>query len=834
MRKGIVTSDSSEDDAMPQAGSSSAAAFVPARDQPAAASAAASATKRRRSDPDAPAAAPSASDAKPAQKTAGATAASKPAKLAKTAAATSKVKDEKDVTKSKAAPAASASAKPAKKKAKASNDSDDDHASSESEDKPKTKKQKTAAAKPKPAAPAAAAKSKSAKVKAESPPKGRAANKNKRAVSEDPTSGDDINPSQSAPTMSQDDKSRNGAGDDDDEDEEEYKWWLDQNKVDGSVKWTTLQHNGPCFAPPYEPHGVQMKYNGKAVALSPESEEVASFFAALIGTEWAENPTFRANFFKDFLTTLAEHDPKCPIKEYAKCDFLPITEYLAELKEKKKAMTKEEKQAIKEEKAKIDAVYGWALLDNRKEKVGNFRIEPPGLFRGRGEHPKTGSLKLRVQPEQVTINIGANDKVPDPPAGHTWGQVVHDNAVSWLAMWKENVNESFKYVFLAANSSLKGQSDFKKFEKARELKKHIDRIRADYTEELKDKVMATRQRATALYFIDRLALRAGNEKGEDEADTVGCCSLRFEHITLEPPSKIIFDFLGKDSIRYYNEVIVDEQVFKNIRIFKREPKKEGDPLFDRLTTASLNKHLNKYMDGLTAKVFRTYNASHTFQEELKKTPADAPISEKILAYNRANRQVAILCNHQRSVPKAHGNQIARLQDKILALKYDRMKVKEQILEADPKLKKKRPELAAPESDLDDDFITRHEQSLEEKEVEKNSQKLEKENEKRKEEGLPPLKELPDSGKRAPASLSLDRLEKKYQTLCERIQTQKMAMIDKDENKTTALSTSKINYIDPRISAAWCSQHGVPLEKMFNKTLREKFKWAMDADKDWVF
>ena len=37
-------------------------------------------------------------------------------------------------------------------------------------------------------------------------------------------------------------------------------------------------------------------------------------------------------------------------------------------------------------------------------------------------------------------------------------------------MWKENVNDNTKYVFLAANSSLKGQSDFKKFEKARELK----------------------------------------------------------------------------------------------------------------------------------------------------------------------------------------------------------------------------------------------------------------------------------------------------------------------------------------------------------------------------
>jgi DNA topoisomerase-1 len=110
----------------------------------------------------------------------------------------------------------------------------------------------------------------------------------------------------------------------------------------------------------------------------------------------------------------------------------------------------------------------------------------------------------------------------------------------------------------------------------------VDRIRQSYTEDLKSKVMADRQRATTMYFIDQLALRAGNEKGEDEADTVGCCSLRCEHLTLEAPNVIIFDFLGKDSIRYYNRVKVEPQVFKNIRIFK-ENKDVDDSLFDRVT-----------------------------------------------------------------------------------------------------------------------------------------------------------------------------------------------------------------------------------------------------------
>jgi len=94
--------------------------------------------------------------------------------------------------------------------------------------------------------------------------------------------------------------------------------------------------------------------------------------------------------------------------------------------------------------------------------------------------------------------------------------------------------------------------------------------------------MADRQRATAMYFIDRLALRAGNEKGDDEADTYGCCSLQYEHVTLEPPNIVKFDFLGKDSMRFQQEVPVEPQVFKNIKLFKKEPKTVGDDLFDRL------------------------------------------------------------------------------------------------------------------------------------------------------------------------------------------------------------------------------------------------------------
>ena len=42
------------------------------------------------------------------------------------------------------------------------------------------------------------------------------------------------------------------------------------------------------------------------------------------------------------------------------------------------------------------------------------------------------------------------------------------------------------------------------------------------------------QKSVAVYLIDRLALRVGGEKDTgEEADTVGCCSLRVEHVKLD-------------------------------------------------------------------------------------------------------------------------------------------------------------------------------------------------------------------------------------------------------------------------------------------------------------
>lgn len=613
------------------------------------------------------------------------------------------------------------------------------------------------------------------------------------------------------------------------------------------------------FPPPYEPlpSHVKLYYDGKPVDLPPDAEEVAGFYAALVETDHGKNPVFQKNFFNDFLQVLSESGGcNVDIKEFEKCDFSKMYNYFELKKEEKKNVPAFEKKRIKLEKEKEEEPYKFCLLNGRKEQVGNFRVEPPGLFRGRGAHPRTGKLKRRVHPEDIILNLGENAAVPPPPEGHNWGEIKHDNTVSWLAMWRENVLNSVKYVRFAANSSLKGMSDYKKFEKARELKYHIEAIRKDYQSMLRDKLMLNRQIATATYLIDIFALRAGGEKSEDEADTVGCCSLRYEHITLSPPNTVVFDFLGKDSIRFYQEVQVDHQVFKNLKLFKKAPKKPGDELFDRLDPSILNKRFQNYMPGLTAKVFRTYNASKTMQDQLDLIPNEGTPAEKVVKFNAANRTVAILCNHQRSVAKGHEAAIQKITDRIKEMLWQKIRFKRMMLQLDKNLKKKKPKYFEELEDLTKEDELEIHKVIIERERDKQHKKFARDNEKRKEDGekLLPESELKEALKKVdelekeyakeakcgkpevkPANTTVEKLEAQVEKLEQRIANTTLQLKDKEDNSEVALGTSKINYIDPRLSVVFCKKFDVPIEKIFTKTLRDKFKWAIESvDEDWRF
>jgi len=68
-------------------------------------------------------------------------------------------------------------------------------------------------------------------------------------------------------------------------------------------------------------------------------------------------------------------------------------------------------------------------------------------------------------------------------------------------------------------------------------------------------------------------------------------------------------------------------------------KKKNQNVFESLSPQILNKHLTGLMKGLTAKVFRTYNASVTLELELPTAESleGCTVQEKVSRYNAANR-----------------------------------------------------------------------------------------------------------------------------------------------------------------------------------------------------
>jgi DNA topoisomerase-1 len=456
-------------------------------------------------------------------------------------------------------------------------------------------------------------------------------------------------------------------------------------------KWTTLEHHGPSFPPPYVPHHIPVIYNGERIELGPAAEECATLYAKFTETEYLKNSTFRKNFWHDWKDVLGLNHP---IKDLTQCDFSLIYEHLLKVKEEKKLQPKKDKSD--EEKYKI------AIVDGVNQPVGNFRIEPPGIFLGRGCNPHLGKIKKRIYPEDITINIGKEAKVPDPPVGHHWGSIVHDHDVEWLASWKDTITDKNKYVWLGAHSDLKGQHDKEKFELARKLKRKMKTIREEYEAEFKSSDAKMRQLATALYFIDRFALRVGNEKGDDETDTVGVTSLRVEHFEILDPYKLKLDFVGKDSVRYNRTLEVEPAVYSNIETFMQN-KEMSDQLFGLINSSDINKYLQSFMKNLTAKVYRTANASSLFQKELNKISSKYETYEEVDKinilldeYNKANAKIAILCNHQKNVGKSNTQKVEKMNEqikkqkaKIRKMNASKKKNPEKIKLAKDKLKKMR-------------------------------------------------------------------------------------------------------------------------------------------------
>ena len=330
------------------------------------------------------------------------------------------------------------------------------------------------------------------------------------------------------------------------------------------MKWQKLQHNGILFPPDFESKGIKIKIKGDSVSLSLLQEEMIYQWAKKKDTPYAQDKMFQKNFVADFAKTF---NGKYKNLELSDIDFSNPFKLVDKEKDAKELLTKEEKKALaakrKELREEMKAKYGMAVMDGKDVEVANYMAEPPGIFIGRGEHPMRGKWKPKVTSKDVTLNLGKEAKVPPG----IWRKIVHDKDSMWMASWTDVLTQKRKYVWLADTAGIKQDRDRAKYDKAKKLANEIDKIKDKIVKDMQNKDAMVRRISTACYLIYRTAMRVGDEKDPEEADTVGATTLRKEHIKLTGDS-IEFDFLGKDSVRWQETVPAighDKQFHDNLK-----------------------------------------------------------------------------------------------------------------------------------------------------------------------------------------------------------------------------------------------------------------------------
>jgi DNA topoisomerase-1 len=452
--------------------------------------------------------------------------------------------------------------------------------------------------------------------------------------------------------------------------------------------WTTLSHNGVAIPDLYQHGGLSVRVNGKEVPLSPLAEEMAYHLAKKKDTPYIKDPVFASNFMKDFVKQLPAW---CKGSKFEEVDFSEMYRKVDREKKDKETMSKEGKKSSatdrKTRREALKAKFGFAQLDGERVEIANWLVEPPGLYMGRGAHPLRGHWKPRVTQKDIVLNLGEKEPAPEGQ----WKELVHDHNSMWIAKWIDKLTGKEKYVWLHESTPLLQSRNREKYEAAMKVGEYLPKIKRKIQKELSANDPQLRQIATVCYLIDEIGLRVGDEKDEDEADTVGATTLRVEHVKVNG-KRLDLDFIGKDSVPWSKTIEPPPVVLRNIEEFT-SGKKPSQLIFEEISSNMVNRFLSKILTGLTAKVFRTHHATAVAETYLKtREVREKDGTEKLYEARLANLDAAKFCNHQRAIPKNWAESLEKKKQKLNELqrreKKDQKLLRKLTMEIDLQVKTK--------------------------------------------------------------------------------------------------------------------------------------------------
>ena len=104
------------------------------------------------------------------------------------------------------------------------------------------------------------------------------------------------------------------------------KWWEQPIEEDGEeedLRWKSLEHNGVLFPPAYQPHKIKIKNKNEEIELTPEQEEIATFWAQLLDNDLSKKDIAIKNFSNDFKKVLPDKYKNSSLSDF---DFTKIKE----------------------------------------------------------------------------------------------------------------------------------------------------------------------------------------------------------------------------------------------------------------------------------------------------------------------------------------------------------------------------------------------------------------------------------------------------------------------------------------------------------------------------
>ncbi len=588
----------------------------------------------------------------------------------------------------------------------------------------------------------------------------------------------------------------------------------------------SMHHNGVMVPPEYEPQGLSVKIKGELRALKPREEERIVAWAKKIGTPYVEDPVFAENFHNDLSQLMGEKILPGDI------DYSKIYASVVEEREIKKALPREEKKKLAEERKVIRGAnkekYGYATIDGDRCELGNYMVEPSSIFMGRGQHPFRGKWKEGPRHSDVILNHSKDVPLPEG----NWLRVDWDPDSICVAKWKDKLTGKMKYVWPHDNSPVKQKAEIAKFNKAIELRKNLGKIDRHIKQSMIHGDLKRRKTATVCYLINDLRFRVGDEKDEDEeADTVGASSLRAEHICINDDGSVTFDFLGKDSIRLLLTAELDDQATANLKEFMEAS--NGGTLFSEVNSSVVSEFLDEVMEGITAKVFRTCHATQAVESKLKEieVPRDAPDYYKKHVATIANLEAAMACNHKRAISASWAASLDRQRERLKTRKQrakeNTRKYKQRIKDTNKRYTERVTKYEA-KLETDKQKLDEYKTELSEKEKVGKAVKGVKNRVASKNQvirnGRKRIRETKVKHRDAIAKLK-ERMTTRQQKDKTGIEKAALQIKAKEMTKDYNLGTSLKSYVDPRIYFEWGKQVEYDWRNYYSATLEKKFSWV---------